>query len=61
LAVNGEIRALAGAVGEVIKVLRDASDGVQYHVRFSERVLQIPEATLAAIDSARDASAEPAL
>jgi nitrogen fixation protein NifZ len=56
LAVNGEMRAVARAAGEVIKVLRDAPGGVQYHVRFSERVLQVPEAILAAAHDASDAS-----
>jgi nitrogen fixation protein NifZ len=55
LAVKGEMRAVAGAVGEVIKVLRDAPGGVQYHVRFAERVLQVPEATLAAAQAEFDA------
>jgi nitrogen fixation protein NifZ len=54
LAVNGETRVAAGSVGEVIKVLRDMPDGVQYHVRFSDRVLQVPETTLAAAQSASD-------
>jgi len=55
LAVNGETRVAAGSVGEVIKVLRDMPDGVQYHVRFSDRVLQVPETTLAAAHGAPDA------
>jgi nitrogen fixation protein NifZ len=54
LAVNGETRVAAGSVGEVIKVLRDMPDGVQYHVRFSDRVLQVPETTLAAAHGASD-------
>jgi nitrogen fixation protein NifZ len=56
LAVNGETRAVAGSVGEVIMVLRDLADGVQYHVRFSERVLQVPEAALAPAQGAPDTS-----
>jgi nitrogen fixation protein NifZ len=54
LVVNGDTRAVAGAVGEVIKVLRATPDGVQYHVRFSERVLQVPEAVLAARNGVPD-------
>lgn len=53
LAVGGEVLVALGAVGEVIKVIRDAPGGVAYHVHFASlpgRVLQIPEATLAAID-----------
>jgi nitrogen fixation protein NifZ len=56
LAVSGEMRAHAGSVGEVIKVLRDLADGVQYHVRFAERVLQVPEAALAPAQGAPDTS-----
>jgi nitrogen fixation protein NifZ len=56
LAVAGELRVGAGAVGEVIKVLRDGPGGVQYHVRFSQQVLQVPEAALAAAHAVSDAS-----
>ena len=56
LAVNGEPRAAAGSVGEVIRVLRDLADGVHYHVRFSEKVLQVPEAALASAHAASDTS-----
>jgi nitrogen fixation protein NifZ len=52
LAVNGELRAAAGTAGEVIKVLRDLAGGVQYHVRFSETVLQVPEGALASAHGA---------
>jgi len=56
LAVNGELRAVAGSEGEVIKVLRDLTAGVQYHVRFSEKVLQVPETALASAHAASDTS-----
>jgi len=46
LAVGGEVRAAAGAEGEVLKVLRDLTDGVQYHVRFPGHTLQVPESVL---------------
>lgn len=49
LAVGGEVLVDAGAVGEVLKVLRHGGNGVAYHVHFDclpGRVLQIPEAQL---------------
>jgi nitrogen fixation protein NifZ len=49
LAVRGEVRAAPGASGEVLKVLRDESGGVQYQVIFHDRVLQVPEYSLEAI------------
>ena len=52
LVVGGELRAIAGSAGEVIKVLRDLAGGVQYHVRFSGTVLQVPEGALASANSA---------
>lgn len=43
LAVGGEIRVPLGAVGEVLKVVREG-DTVRYHVHFSGgQVLQVPE------------------
>ena len=51
LGINGEIIVEQGAQAEVIKVLRDAPGGVQYHVRFPGRTLQVPEA---ALDAATD-------
>ena len=53
LAVGGEVLVALGAVGEVIKVIRDAPGGVAYHIHFDSlpgRLLQIPETTLEAID-----------
>jgi nitrogen fixation protein NifZ len=38
-----------GAIGEVLKVLRDAPGGVAYHVHFDclkGRLLQVPESAL---------------
>lgn len=46
LAVGGEVLVPVGAIGEVIKVIRDAQDGVAYHIHFDSlpgRVLQIAE------------------
>ncbi len=54
LAVRGEVRAAAGAVGEVLKVLRDAAGGVQYQVIFHDHVLQVPESALEAVDVYND-------
>jgi len=54
LSVNGEVLVALGAVGEVIKVIRDAPGGVAYHVHFDSlagRVLQIPEAALEALEA----------
>jgi nitrogen fixation protein NifZ len=51
LSVGGQVLVELGAVGEVIKVIRDAENGVSYHIHFDSlagRVLQIPEAFLEA-------------
>ena len=51
LSVGGEVLVKRGAVGEVIKVIRDAPGGVAYHIHFDSllgRVLQIPEDALQA-------------
>lgn len=45
-AANGDVLAEAGAAGEIVKVLREAEGGPQYHVLFKGRVLQIKEASL---------------
>jgi len=46
LALGGEIIAAPGAVGDILKVLRDIPGGIQYHVHISGRTLQVPEAAL---------------
>lgn len=49
LAVGGEVLVKDGAIGEVMKVIRDAPGGVAYHIHFDDlpgRVLQIPEGIL---------------
>lgn len=46
LAVDGEVLVPLGTEGEVMKVLRDTSSGVQYHVHFPGHVLQVPENVL---------------
>ncbi|MDE2439432.1 MAG: nitrogen fixation protein NifZ [Betaproteobacteria bacterium] len=54
LAVGGEVLVKLGAVGEVIKVIRDAPGGVAYHIHFDSlpgRLLQIPETALEALEA----------
>jgi nitrogen fixation protein NifZ len=46
LAINGDVIVDVGVKGEVLKVLRDMPGGVQYHVRFPGRTLQVPETIL---------------
>ena len=48
LAIRGEVVVEPGATGEVLKVLRDEGEVVQYHVRFPGRTLQVPESVLVA-------------
>ena len=51
LSVGGEVLVALGAIGEVVKVIRDAPGGVAYHIHFDSlpgRVLQIPEGALEA-------------
>lgn len=45
LAVGGQVRARAGDLGEVMRVLNE-SEPVQYEVIFGERILQVPETVL---------------
>lgn len=49
LTVRGEVRVVPGMEGEILKVFRDENDGVLYHVIFHDQVLQVPEASLAAV------------
>jgi nitrogen fixation protein NifZ len=49
LAVRGEVRVTPGMEGEILKVFRDDSEGVQYHVIFHDQVLQVPETALEAM------------
>jgi len=50
LGIGGEVIVPEGGVGEVIRVLRDAPGGVAYHVLFTDRVLQVPEDALRALE-----------
>lgn len=52
LAVRGEVIAVPGEAGEVLKVLREPSDAIAYHVRFNGRTLQVPESALQPADAA---------
>lgn len=59
LSVNGEVLVAIGAVGQVIKVIRDAPDCVAYHIHFDSllgRVLQIPEDALEAAEEEKHAA-----
>ncbi len=47
LGIQGRVLVEQGAVGEVLKVIRDAPGGVSYHVYFDGRnPLQVPESAL---------------
>lgn len=55
LAVDGEVRVAPGAAGEILKVVRDAQDGVAYHVHFATlpgRPLIVRENALAPLHEA---------
>ncbi len=57
LGIQGEIIVEQGSPGEIIKVLRDAPEGVAYHVFFekpSGRVLQVPESVLVPLEAETD-------
>jgi nitrogen fixation protein NifZ len=58
LAIDGEVIVEKDAEGEVLKVLRDMPGGVQYHVRFPGRTLQVPEAVLEAVVRDKPAQTE---
>jgi len=49
LTVGGETRVKPGMEGEIMKVFRDDDNGVQYHVIFHDKVLQVPESALEAM------------
>jgi nitrogen fixation protein NifZ len=57
LSVNGEVIVEHGTQGEVLKVLRDLPGGVQYHVRFPGKTLQVPESVLAPLAQDDEANA----
>lgn len=46
LGIGGEVIANPGDAGEIEKVMREHPGGPAYHVRFSGRVLQVPETAL---------------
>lgn len=50
LGIQGNIIVEQGEEGEILKVLRDAPNGVAYHVLFPSRQLQVPETALEAIE-----------
>lgn len=45
LAIGGEVQVQEGDIGEIQKVIR-SDELIQYHVRFKERLFQVPEAAL---------------
>jgi nitrogen fixation protein NifZ len=60
LSVGGQVLVACGAVGEVIKVIRDAPGGVAYHIHFDSllgRVLHIPEDALDAVEAGEQSDA----
>lgn len=54
LAVGGAPAVNAGAVGEVMAVLREPDTPATYHVLFGKRVFEIPEETLRAEDASTE-------
>ncbi|MCB2101259.1 MAG: nitrogen fixation protein NifZ [Rhodobacterales bacterium] len=52
LAIDGQVIAAPGDEGEVQKVLRDRPNDVAYHVRFSDRTVQVPETALVLVREA---------
>lgn len=44
--VRGEVVVEKGAVGEIIRVVRDMPEGVHYHINFPGYMLCIPEASV---------------
>lgn len=50
LVINGEMIADQGQEGEIARVVREPGR-MYYHVRFGERIFQMPEAALAAVSS----------
>jgi nitrogen fixation protein NifZ len=48
LAIQGRVVVSAGSIGQIIAVLRQTANGVQYQVRFAAHTLQVPESALTA-------------
>jgi nitrogen fixation protein NifZ len=46
LAIGGQVVAVAGAIGEIMAVLREPETTADYHVLFGKRLLRVPEAVL---------------
>ncbi len=64
LSVGGQVLVPVGAVGQVIKVVRDAPGGVAYHIHFDclpGRLLQIPEAHLSPAEAECESEASASL
>ena len=52
LAIEGEVIANPGDVGEILKVISSLPTGFAYHVRFPGRTLQVPEKLLEEVPDA---------
>ena len=52
LAIEGEVIANPGDVGEILKVISGLPTGFAYHVRFPGRTLQVPEKLLEEVPDA---------
>ncbi|OQX01794.1 MAG: nitrogen fixation protein NifZ [Thiothrix lacustris] len=52
LAIEGEVIANPGDVGEILKVISGLPNGFAYHVRFPGRTLQVPEKLLEEVPDA---------
>ncbi|MBK1695275.1 nitrogen fixation protein NifZ [Chromatium weissei] len=59
LGIQGRMLVAAGEIGEVMRVIRNAENGVTYHVHFSDRnTLIVPEAALTEASVAEQVDAE---
>lgn len=54
LAIQGNIVANQRDIGEIYKVIRDASDEVMYQVIFGDKILQMPESALLSLEEHTD-------
>lgn len=54
LAIQGNIVANQGDIGEIYKVIREAGDEVMYQVIFGDKILQMPESALLSIEEHTD-------
>lgn len=50
LAIQGNIVANQGDIGEIYKIIRDANEEVIYQVIFGDKILQMPESALISLE-----------